>query len=44
MESNIPLPLDAMNLLANVHTKAELERLEEKLKVLQDQASLAGIR
>ena len=41
MMSNLPLPLDAMNLLANVHVRAELERLEEKLKKLQDQASLA---
>ena len=39
MQSNLPYPLDAMNLLANVHTRAELERLEERLKVLQDQAS-----
>ena len=38
MQSNLPLPLDAMNLLASVHTKAELELLEEKLKVLLDQA------
>jgi hypothetical protein len=38
MESNLPLPLDAMNLMANVHTRAELERLEERLKVLQNQA------
>jgi hypothetical protein len=30
----------AMNLLANVHTKTELERLEVKLKKLQDQTSL----
>jgi len=29
-----------MNLLANVYTRAELERLEVKLKKLQDQASL----
>jgi hypothetical protein len=34
MESNIPLPLDAMNLMANVHNRAELKRLEERLKVL----------
>ena len=40
--SNLPYPLDAMNLLANVHVKAELERLEERLKVLQDQVSLAS--
>jgi hypothetical protein len=37
MKSNVPLPLDAMNLLANVHTRVELERLEERLKVLQNQ-------
>ncbi len=40
IQSNLPYPLNAMNLLANVHVKAELERLEEKLKMLQDQASL----
>ncbi len=41
IQSNLPLPLDAMNLLANVHVRAELERLEERLKVLQDQVSIA---
>jgi hypothetical protein len=41
MESNLPLPLDAMNFLASVHTRFELERLEERLKVLQDQASIS---
>ena len=40
MVSNIPIPLDAMNLLANVHTKAELERLIAEIKKLQVQASL----
>ena len=41
IQSNLPYPLDAMNLLANVHVRAEIERLEDKLKVLQDQASIA---
>ena len=40
MMSNLPLPLDAMNLLANVHIRAELEQLEVKFKKLQDKASL----
>ncbi len=40
MQNNLPYPLDAMNLLANVHVRAELDRLEERLKKLQDQASL----
>ena len=39
MQSNLPYPLDAMNLLANVHCRAELEWLEERLKLLQAQAS-----
>jgi len=39
MMSNISVPLDAMNLLANVHAKAELERFEVEIKKLQDQAS-----
>jgi hypothetical protein len=39
IQSNLPLPFDAMNLLANVHVRAELERLEERLKKLQDQVS-----
>jgi hypothetical protein len=39
IQSNLPYPLGAMNLLANVHVKAKIERLEEKLKELQDQAS-----
>jgi hypothetical protein len=39
--SKISVPLDAMNLLANVHTKTELGRLEEKLTKLQNQASSA---
>lgn len=38
-QSNLPYPLDTMNLLANVHVRAELERLEDKLKELQNQAS-----
>ncbi len=38
IQSDLPYPLDAMNLLANVHVRAEIERLEAKLKVLQDQA------
>jgi hypothetical protein len=42
IQSNLPYPLDAMNLLANVNVRAELERLEEKLKELQSQASLAN--
>jgi hypothetical protein len=40
MESNSPLPLDAMNLMANVHTLAELERLNADLQKLQDKAAL----
>ena len=38
MMSNIPVPLDTMNLLANVGTKAELEQLSGDLQKLQDQA------
>ncbi len=41
IQSNLPSPLDAMNLLATVHVRAEIERLEEKLKELQEQASIA---
>ena len=41
IQSNLPYPLDAMNLLTNVHVRAEIERLEEKLKVLQEQVSIA---
>ena len=40
--SNLHLPLNAMNLLANVRVRAEIERLEAKLKALQDQASRAN--
>lgn len=40
MVSNISTPLDAMNLLANVHTMAELNQLRGELQKLQDQASL----
>ena len=40
IQSNLPYPLDAMNLLANVHVRAEIEQLEERLKVLNDQISL----
>lgn len=40
MMSNITTPLEAMNLLANVGTKADLEQLSEELQKLQDQASL----
>jgi hypothetical protein len=39
MMSNISTPLEAMNLLANVHTMAELERLSGDLQKLQDQAA-----
>jgi hypothetical protein len=39
MQSNISVSLDAMNLLANVHTKAELTRLEEEIEKLRNQAS-----
>ncbi|MEE9509762.1 MAG: hypothetical protein V3V81_04630 [Candidatus Bathyarchaeia archaeon] len=42
MMRDLPLPLDAMNLLANVYCRAELEWLEERLKMLQDQVSLAS--
>jgi hypothetical protein len=38
IQSNLVYPFDAMNLLANVHVRAELERLEEKLKELGEQA------
>ena len=41
IQSNLPYPLDAMNLLANVHVRAEIEQLEEKLKELQEQAYIA---
>jgi len=41
MQSNIPVPLDAMNLLANVHAKAELTRLDAEINKLQIQASVA---
>jgi hypothetical protein len=40
--SNFPLPLDAMNHLANVHIMAELEHLEAKFKKLRDKASLTS--
>ncbi|MCW3987740.1 MAG: hypothetical protein NWE87_05440 [Candidatus Bathyarchaeota archaeon] len=33
--------IDAMNILANVHVKVKLEWLEERLKALQGQASIA---
>jgi hypothetical protein len=39
MVSNLSPPLDAMNLLANVHTMAELDQLSGELRKLQDQAS-----
>ena len=39
MVRNLSLPLDAMNLLANVHTRAEFEQLEVRLKKLRNQAS-----
>ncbi|MFQ6076513.1 MAG: hypothetical protein ACE5Z5_10330 [Candidatus Bathyarchaeia archaeon] len=49
MMSNIPATLDAMNLLANVHTRAEMERLERRLEELegrmaqlQKQTSIGG--
>ncbi len=42
MMRDLPLPLDAMNLLANVYCRAELEWLEERLKMVQDQVSLAS--
>jgi len=41
MVSNISTPLEAMNLLANVGTKAELERLNAELQKLQDKAARA---
>ena len=40
MVSNISTPLEAMNLLANVGTKAELEQLNVELQKLQDKATL----
>lgn len=40
MVSNLSTHLDAMNLLASVGTKAELEQLNEELQKLQNQASL----
>jgi hypothetical protein len=40
MMSNLSTPLDAMNLMANLGTKAELEQLSEELQKLQDKATL----
>jgi hypothetical protein len=42
MVSNISTPLEAMNLLANVHTMAKLERLSAEINKLQDQATLTS--
>ena len=39
MVRNLSLPLDAMNLLANVHNGTEFEQLEVRLKKLRNQAS-----
>lgn len=35
IESGVPAVLDNMNLLANVHTKTEMERLKRRLKELE---------
>lgn len=43
MVSNLPLPLDAMNLLANVHIRTEVERLKLRYKELWAQASLLHV-
>jgi len=43
MMSNLPLPLDAMNLLANVHIRTEVERLKLRYKELWAQASLLRV-
>ena len=40
MMSNMSMPLDAMNLLANVSTKAELLQLSGEFQKLQDKATL----
>ncbi len=37
--SGLPIPLDAMNLLANVHNLAEVRRLEVGVRRLQDRAA-----
>jgi hypothetical protein len=44
MQSNLHYPLDAMNLLANVHVRAELEQLETEIQKLQNQVSHARKR
>ncbi len=42
MMTDIPIPLDAMNLVAAVDAKAELEQLSAELWTLQDKVSLLG--
>jgi len=37
MVNDIPLPLDAMTLMATVDTQVELTQLEETLKFIKDQ-------
>jgi hypothetical protein len=43
MVSNLPLPLNAMNLLANAHIRTELERFKLRYKELWAQASLLRV-
>jgi hypothetical protein len=40
IQSDLPYPIDAMNLLANEHVRAKIERLESGFQKLQYQASL----
>lgn len=40
MVSNLPIPLEAMNLVANVHIRTEVERLSRRYIELEVQASL----
>ena len=35
MMSDIPVVLDALNLMANVHVKAEIERLKNQIEELE---------
>ena len=43
MVSNISTPLEAMNLLASVGIKAELEQLSGEIQKLQDQAACVNV-
>ncbi len=44
MMSDIPIPLDAMNLVAAVDTQAELTQLAAQLQMLQNQVASASGR